>query len=394
MRSKNKVLILTIIILLIIGIINNITYKNIILIPKNNISEIEVFNKYTENGAICIEGNILLGYKQCKYTKTSNINTNKIGTYKVTYKYKNKTITNKINVIDKTPPTITLKGDNPIYINKNETYIEPGYILNDNYDKNLDNNITITNNINTQLEGTYTVTYTVTDTSNNTNTIKREIKVINNNDISIIPKEKTIYLTFDDGPGRYTEELLNILKKYNVKATFFVTNQFSKYQYCIKKAYIEGHAIALHTYSHKWDIYKNEDTYFEDLNKISNIVKNQIGIDIKLIRFPGGSGNTVSKKYNNGIMTRLTKEVTNKGYKYFDWTITSGDTNTKSSTVVYNNVINGLKKNNKVNVILMHDIKAHTIEAVPKIIEYGLNNDFQFAILTKTSSTVHGTIRN
>lgn len=463
-------IILTSIILIICFILSTVITitKNIVTLTLNEPKyEIMVLSTYEEKGVTCKEGSILKGYKECDYTTNGNVNTNKIGTYKITYKYKNKSVTRTISVVDrikpeiilneeslkvcpnqkdninlqfsatdnydgditnnvttninndlvtltvkdssqnetiinknliredKTKPTISLKGNNPYYLLVGETYKDPGYTISDNCDTNIKNKINITNNINTQKEGTYEVKYTAKDESGNFSTVKRTIRVITKQaNITITPTDKTIYLTFDDGPGRYTEELLTILKKYNVKATFFVTNQFPKYKNCIKKAYDDGHGIALHTYTHKWSIYSSTNNYFNDLNKISDLVKSQTGQEVKLLRFPGGSGNTVSYKYKKGIMSTLTKEVEILGYKYFDWNIDSGDTSTTNSKTVANNVIKKLKNNNKVNIVLLHDIKKHSVSAISEIIEYGLANGFKFAKLTETSPTIHSKVRN
>ncbi|MBQ4155569.1 MAG: polysaccharide deacetylase family protein, partial [Clostridia bacterium] len=110
-------------------------------------------------------------------------------------------------------------------------------------------------------------------------------------------KAKVVYLTFDDGPSENALKILKILKKYNVKATFFVTNlDEPKY---MKNIVDEGHQIALHTYSHNYKkLYSSEKNYFEDLEKIGDLVKEQTGIIAKVIRFPGGSSNTVSAEYS------------------------------------------------------------------------------------------------
>ena len=109
--------------------------------------------------------------------------------------------------------------------------------------------------------------------------------------------EKAIALTFDDGPvPGITDKILDILKQANAKASFFVMGT-SKLSY-IKRAYAEGHTIALHTDTHNWSIYKSEKTYFDDLNKISNKVKDLIGIETKIIRFPGGSNRKNLKNKN------------------------------------------------------------------------------------------------
>ena len=131
---------------------------------------------------------------------------------------------------------------------------------------------------------------------------------------------KVIYLTFDDGPGQYTEKLLDILDKHGVKVTFFVTNFFTSYQYLMKREAESGHSIAVHSYKHDYDtIYASEAAYWEDFQKMQDIIKEETGIETHLFRFPGGSSNTISKNKNPGIMTRLTQQATEKGLVYFDW---------------------------------------------------------------------------
>ena len=117
-----------------------------------------------------------------------------------------------------------------------------------------------------------------------------------------------IFLTFDDGPSNSTTgRLLDILKKYKVKATFFVTGNGS--DDLIKREYAEGHSIGLHTYSHSYKtVYASEEAFFDDLNKVDQRVYNAIGIHPKITRFPGGASNTVSK-FNPGIMTRLASQL-------------------------------------------------------------------------------------
>ena len=160
----------------------------------------------------------------------------------------------------------------------------------------------------------------------------------------------------------------------------------------VKRAYEEGHSIGLHTYTHQYNtVYKSVDAYFDDLNKVSDRVKRITGVESKLIRFPGGSSNTVSK-FNPGIMTTLAREVELRGYKYFDWNVASGDTGTTNTDKIVNNVIKSLRKGN--NVVLQHDTKKYSVEAVSQIIEYGLANGYVFAPLGVTSPTVHHTIAN
>lgn len=194
----------------------------------------------------------------------------------------------------------------------------------------------------------------------------------------IVIKEGIIYLTFDDGPrSGTTNKILDILKYEGVKATFFVTGNGP--DYWIKRMDDEGHTVGLHTFSHIYSyIYSSVNNYFSDLEKIKNRVRGIIGKDSKIIRFPGGSSNTISKNYKIGIMSELVKMVLDMGYHYFDWNVDSLDAGgAMNSYEVYNNVISNLSKN-RVNVVLMHDTKDITVWALKKIIEYGKENGYIF----------------
>lgn len=298
------------------------------------------------------------------------------------------TIIWEINFLDNEKPKINLKGEKTIYLIKGEKYKEPGYEATDNCIKNMTEKVKVTNNININKVGKYEINYEASDGFNKT-VVNRIVYVYEKKpDISI--GDKVIYLTFDDGPSVYTKELLNILKEYNVKATFFVTGNGNR-EY-IKKAYNEGHSIGIHTYSHVYkNVYASEEAYFNDLEKVQKIIKEQTGEESRLVRFPGGSSNTVSR-FNKGIMTRLSKELERRGYKYFDWNVSSSDTVKSNSDDIANTVIRRLKKGN--NIVLQHDTKYYSVKAVRKIIEYGLANGYTFAKLDVTSPTVHHGINN
>ena len=293
-----------------------------------------------------------------------------------------------IEYVDNEKPTITLT-DGAIYLLKGEKYKEPGYKAVDNCLGNITNKVKITNNIDINKSGTYTVTYTVSDDMGNVAKATRKVYVYENSPV-VPSKDKVIYLTFDDGRSKYTFELLDILKKYDVKATFFVTSNGS--DEAIKRIYEDGHSIGLHTYSHNYkEVYKSASAYFADLAKINNRVKKLTGLESKLIRFPGGSSNTVSN-FNPGIMSYLSKQVLVKGYQYFDWNVSSGDTETSDTNKIVNNVIKSLKKGN--NIVLQHDTNHASVKAVSKIIEYGKANGYTFKSLNVNSPTAHHVISN
>lgn len=208
---------------------------------------------------------------------------------------------------------------------------------------------------------------------------------------------KTIYLTFDDGPSPRTPEVLKILKDNGVKATFFVTHINGKSSHYMKDIVAEGHTIALHSYTHDYDkIYASEEAYFADLQQISDLVYSETGVRTNLIRFPGGSSNIVSR-FNPGIMTRLTQQVTDKGYVYFDWNVVSGDANRGGATAqqIINNCRKVSKKSEAV-IVLMHDSaeKRTTVEALPEVIAYYKAAGCKFAALTESTPPAHQRVAN
>lgn len=359
-----------------------------------------------DNLKVCPNGKIISGNIEAEDNADGNI-TNKIITkydnnrlnIEVEDSNGNKAIENiDISATDNEAPKIILKGSDTVYITTGDKYNDESAKVIDNCDSDI--NLITTNNVNTNRPGTYIIKYEATDSSNNKSTVKRTIIVSNKATNHVKPTNikkgaRKVYLTFDDGPGQYTGKLLDILKKYNVKATFFVTGKGS--DALIKREYDEGHTVALHTWSHDYPtVYRSVNSYFNDLYKIQNRVKRITGYESKIIRFPGGSSNTVSRHYDGGIriMSVLSKEVQNRGFYYFDWNCSSGDAAGKpiSSTAVYNNVIRGLKED--YTVVLQHDIKGFSVDAVERIIQYGIANGYTFERLTESSPGAHHGINN
>ena len=206
--------------------------------------------------------------------------------------------------------------------------------------------------------------------------------------------EKVVYLTFDDGPSANTQRVLDILDQYDAKATFFITAQQPDYFPMIKKVYDEGHTIGLHSYTHEYDqVYASVDAYFDDLEKIGEVAKEQLGFVPCFIRFPGGSSNTVSAKYTSGIMSELVKEVQDRGYQYYDWNASSGDGATKTAQELIQQATSYHSNN---LILLCHDAQAKdtTVEALPSIIEYYQSQGYVFKALDRDSFVAHHSVNN
>lgn len=185
-----------------------------------------------------------------------------------------------------------------------------------------------------------------------------------------IRDEKRVYLTFDDGPSKNTEKVLDILKKHKVKATFFVIGKeddYSKKMY--KRIVEEGHTLGMHSYSHDYkQIYKSKEAFFKDYDKIHKLLKRVTGEDVKYYRFPGGTSNTLS----DVPMKTLIKGMNKRKVEYFDWNVMNGDASGKNLTKkqMLQNVLKDVEIHNT-SVVLMHDGagKDKTVEMLPDLLK-------------------------
>ena len=206
---------------------------------------------------------------------------------------------------------------------------------------------------------------------------------------------KKIYLTFDDGPSSNTDEILDILKAYDVKATFFVvgkTDEASRKAY--RRIVEEGHTLGMHSYSHSYeDIYDSEEDFQNDMKKLQEYLYELTGVWPRFYRFPGGSSNTVS----NIDMQKLADWLTDQGVTYFDWNVASGDAVSRElpAETLLANCLAGIR-NQQSCVVLMHDAanKDTTVEALPEIIsEIRLQEDAVFLPITDDTVPVQHTIK-
>ena len=390
-KRKKKVIYINILIYLVIAltllVINNYSYPELKLLGKKEIN-LSLNEKYTDPGYKIVPNN-----KKYKVVVDNNIDESKTGSYEVKYslQVKNKLINKvrKVNVVDNISPEITLKGSDNIKLYESSDYEEPGFIAVDNYDGDITKNVIVQNDIKEEI-GDYKITYKVEDSSGNKTRVTRNVKILDKEKIA-----GTIYLTFDDGPSNNTSKILDILKEEDIKATFFLVNFNSSYNPVVKRIYDEGHSIGIHSYTHNYKlIYSSVSAYFDDLNKMNDKIKTITGSDTKLLRFPGGSSNTISS-FNRGIMTNLVREVTDAGYHYFDWNVDSSDAwSARNSNDVYNNVMNNLKGGT--NVVLMHDLSSNekTVNTLEKIIKDAKEKRYIFENITMNTKEIHHGINN
>lgn len=231
--------------------------------------------------------------------------------------------------------------------------------------------------VNWNRQGIYEVTYSVNDSAHNVTTVTEQLRVVGKH-------EKIVYLTFDDGPSVCTDQILNILRQERVKATFFVTAQFTPYLNRMAAIAKDGHEVAIHTYSHNFKIYKSIDSYFADLNKLNDLIEKYTGKRARIMRFPGGSSNSIYRKYNSDpkFMDRLCVALLDSGYQFVDWNLDSGDA--RGNNIAADRLVrSACGSRHNIQCLLMHDTgaKRTTVTALPQIIRYFKQHGYEFGVL-------------
>lgn len=358
------------------------------LTAQEGTKEITVCSEFNPKGEVTMN---FLGEKEVSwwFKTMDRVDPQRVGEYHVIYMprfFFGKTIERTFLVVDKESPKILLEPmEEGVVLTSINNFEEPGYIAIDNYDGGLTDKV-ITE-INKLEPYWYEIVYHVQDSSGNVGTAKRKVNVI----------AGTVCLTFDDGPSNLTPSFLDILQKNDVKATFFMIGfEGKEKETIVRRVAEEGHTIGYHGYSHQYsEIYTSLDALMSNFYRLEIKITNLLGTEsTKLIRFPGGTSNTVSRNYCKGIMSAAVARATEEGYVYFDWNVDSQDAGgANTPEEVYANVIAGLRPGRQ-NVVLMHDAstKQHTLDALQWIIDYCLENDYVFEALSSSSKPVfHGT---
>jgi peptidoglycan/xylan/chitin deacetylase (PgdA/CDA1 family) len=193
---------------------------------------------------------------------------------------------------------------------------------------------------------------------------------------------KVAYLTFDDGPSKtMTRQILQVLDRYGIKATFFVLGKMvDKNPDVMKLTYDGGHAIGNHTYTHNYDIiYNDTDSFLEEVYRTEEAIRNAVGnpsLRTRLVRLPGGS----HAEYKQPTV----KVLEDEGFQVHDWNSLNGDSEGDDPTAdyLYNRFKETYRHQDRL-IILMHDTdeKTTTLKALPSIIEHLLLEGYSFGTL-------------
>lgn len=206
----------------------------------------------------------------------------------------------------------------------------------------------------------------------------------------------TVYLTFDDGPSDRTSDILEILDRYGIKATFFVCGgEDEKSQQLMRDIVNAGHTIGIHSISHDYEkIYSSVESYLDDFNETYMCVYNATGVKPQIFRFPGGSINN----YNRFTYMQIIAEMTRRGFVYYDWNVSGEDAvHGADWTSIYNNIMSGIKSNTADRaIVLLHDSqsKENTVLVLEDIIDRLLEDGYKFDKLDNTVNPATFTYRD
>ena len=198
-----------------------------------------------------------------------------------------------------------------------------------------------------------------------------DIKNLSLSDEELYDGYRKIYLTFDDGPSSNTDAILDILKEYDVKATFFVVQHEGRnFERLYRRIVDEGHSLGMHSCTHVYtDLYSDRDAFMEDTEKLRNFLYLVTGVESDIYRFPGGSTNRATTMDMHVFADALSEE----GIVFFDWNVSSRDATAggASRESIISTVEREISKHGE-SIILFHDLgsKTTTVEALPAIIEY------------------------
>lgn len=200
------------------------------------------------------------------------------------------------------------------------------------------------------------------------------------NNARFIPEngKNIVFLTFDDGPNGYTNEILDILKTYGISSTFFLLSpNIEKHPEIVKRMAEEGHSIGCHGVTHNVSkFYKNPASPLKEMQSCQKSLASLVGEETALIRVPFGSV---------PLLTAAQKKELDKGnFILWDWNVDSQDwkrKNAKKMTASVLNQVHAIKEKGEIPVILFHD-KEITKNALPDIIDGLIDMGFTFRAIS------------
>lgn len=299
-----------------------------------------------------------------------------------------------LTLVEKEPVSvILLEGGEELTWTCGVPFTDPGYTAYGREGEDMTDSVTVKGKVRAWRVGSYTLSYRLKDSKGTIARVKRTVKVVKAKlpDTVKQPK-KTIYLTFDDGPGPYTEKVLKILDKYGIKATFFIVASRSRCEEILPKIAAAGHTIGIHAYRHHIPtLYESEESFFSDFLHAQKIVRRYTGSYATVARLPGGgkSASFLVGQYAGRYKT-FEKRMHNMGIRYYDWDI-QPESGFQTTEGTYQSFVYFMKKQKGPTIVLQHDTRYYSVQALEQMIQWGLDHGYTFLPIDQTTPEVHFT---
>jgi len=357
---------------------------------------LEYGSEYVEEGAVARSP--LIG-RDLEISISGSVDTLTAGKYEILYEagflHHKLSASRLVTVLEAPPPPepekpkscIELSGGDRLDWPCGIPFEEPGFVAYDSEGKDCTELVLSEGDVVCWKLGEYEVCYSFTDKSGDT---VRAVRTVSISPVELPPIEETenvIYLTFDDGPSEYTELVLELLDKYNAKATFFVIAAEDEYIHLLEDIHERGHSLGIHCAEHNFlKIYTNELSFFTDFLEAQRIIYKYTGTYANLSRFPGGSptARTYLETRSVEAFPNVCKILGDMGVRYFDWNVQPEDSRGWSAEMTFSQ-FKEMVPEYPVPISLQHDTRNYSVGALENMLKWGTENGYEFRGLELSS---------
>lgn len=289
------------------------------------------------------------------------------------------------------PAGIYLEDGNSIDWPCGLPFEDPGYVAFSEEGEYVSEYVEIEGEVLCWKAGSYTLSYRLSDFFGEEQLVCRTVNVVPLALSETVVRDKTIYLTFDDGPCQYTEKVLEILDSYDAKATFFVIcNGDDPFFYMVSDIMERGHAVGIHCSDHEYSrLYSSEDYFFEDLMEAQQLLYNETGRYATLYRFPGGSDTAYHMlgRRTEGGFDVIKQQMHDMGIRFYDWNVKTEGDGVTGESMMYGFMHQVLAAETPIS--LQHDTRLYSVNMLERFLSWGVSNGYTFAAIDTSTPEIH-----
>lgn len=286
---------------------------------------------------------------------------------------------------------IVLHGGSEIDWPCGRPFTDPGWQALDGLGEDCTDSVETEGELCVWKAGSYTLRYSFEDSTGQRVEEERLVNIIPAELPVPVQREKVIYLSFDDGPCEYTDRVLELLDKYNAKATFFVIGSApEEYRDRLEKIYAQGHQLGIHALNHDYGIlYSSEEYFFEDFMQMQSLIYEHTGSYATVCRFPGGSEtayNFLGRRTEGGFEV-IKQRLADMGVRYYDWNVKI-EGEGRSGDDLYYSFVNQVQRSSN-PICLQHDTRLYSVNTLDRLLKWGTENGYTFAPIDTSTPEVH-----